>query len=625
MLCEAGANGVREFIQTHLSRDCKAVCKLAAPDTTALCTKAAKLAEAISADLEACLSQVIRGKGDHDDLLDMWAGCILKWTGFPEPTSARNKVNVEPEDFLGTVSVATSYESLLLFVAHHVHMLVNQQSTASHLELANCQLVLPVANESIESIETEDSGASLTGFTEFSPNSDIAKSPAVFHLVVANTEIVTDLGDYDEAVLRLAMRTKVLYSTQHNRRFAWGLTVCCRNIRAYDFGGNGAWSSSDMDIASASGRQTFISLLVNWSLCSVDRLGFDLSIRYAFDNDSSRPYFEIDVHEKNASTGEVASRTYFSNRCVGVAAASLTGRHARYFAASDSFETMRNPTVMIKDVWMPMTSEDCSDEALDGRSILDALHTAFGSNSEFGSKFPQLVSTGPVYLCRGDEFVEDTTATVLAGLPIDANRATTAAASSSNSHGIAGRQHTRTVMKWAGDTISAADNPSQVVIAIADAMTALSAVHKKCNIVHGNISDRAILFQMTADRVKGALAGFDYATYANGSARAADRDLPELTMFQSIRSLENAAAPCSPLEDWESLLYLVIFLGTHGINDEQRREFFRQLPRDLPIMEWISDNEHRVARHKRDCMDSVGSFDSYIRALMSDGPLCNLA
>ncbi|KAJ2910909.1 hypothetical protein GGI21_000398 [Coemansia aciculifera] len=504
-------------------------------------------------------------------------------------------------------------------------MLVNQQSTASHLELANCQLVLPVANESIESIETEDSGASLTGFTEFSPNSDIAKSPAVFHLVVANTEIVTDLGDCDEAVLRLAMRTKVLYSTQHNRRFAWELTVCCRNIRAYDFGGNGAWSSSDMDIASASGRQAFISLLVNWSLCSVDRLGFDLSICYAFDNDSSRPYFEIDVHEKNASTGEVASRTYFSNRCVGVAAASLTGRHARYFAASDSFETMRNPTVMIKDVWMPMTSEDCSDEALDGRSILDALHTAFGSNSEFGSKFPQLVSTGPVYLCRGDEFVEDTTATVLAGLPIDANRATTAAASSSNSHGIAGRQHTRTVMKWAGDTISAADNASQVIVFIADAMTALSAVHKKCNIVHGNISDRAILFQVTAGRVAGAMAEFDYATYANGSARAAHCDLPELTMFQSIRSLESAEAPCSPLEDWESLLYLVIFLGTHGINDEQRREFFHQLPRDLPIMEWISDNEHRVARHKRNCMDSVGSFDSYIRALMSDGPLCNLA
>ncbi|KAJ2885176.1 hypothetical protein IWW38_005348, partial [Coemansia aciculifera] len=331
----------------------------------------------------------------------------------------------------------------------------------------------------------------------FSPNSDVAKSPAAPHLVVANTEIVTDLDNYDEAIVRLAKRTKALYFTQHNCRLTWGLTVCRRNTRAYVFGGDGAWSSSDIDVASASGRQAFISLLVNWSLCSVDRLGFDPSIRYAFDNDSNRPYFEIDVHEKNASTGKVASRTYFSDRCTGVAATSLTGRHARYFAASDSFDTMCNPTVMIKDTWMPMTNRGRSGETGDERSILDALHAAFNSDSEVGDKFPQMVSTGPVYLCRGDEFVEDTAATALAGLLLDSKHATTAA-SSSNARGPSGRQHIRTVMKWAGDTISAADNPSQVVVAIADAMTALAATHKKCNIVHGNISDRAILFQMTA-------------------------------------------------------------------------------------------------------------------------------
>ncbi|KAJ2895560.1 hypothetical protein IWW38_002269, partial [Coemansia aciculifera] len=192
---------------------------------------------------------------------------------------------------------------------------------------------------------------------------------------------------------------------------------------------------------------------------------------------------------------------------------------------------MRDPTVMIKDMWMPMTSRDHSGETDDEGSILDALHAAFDSDSEFDSKFPQLVGTGPVYLCRGDEFVEDTTATALAGLHIDANRATTAATSSSNSHGISGRQHSRTVMKCAGDTISASENASQVVVAIADAMTALSAAHKKCSIVHGNISDQAILFHMTAGRVTGALAEFDYAAYANDSARAARRDLPELTIF----------------------------------------------------------------------------------------------
>ncbi|KAJ2908732.1 hypothetical protein GGI21_002592 [Coemansia aciculifera] len=188
-------------------------------------------------------------------------------------------------------------------------------------------------------------------------------------------------------------------------------------------------------------------------------------------------------------------------------------------------------------------------------------------------------------------------------------------------------------MKWAGDTISASDNASQVVVAIADAMTALSAAHKKCSIVHGNISDRAILFHMTAGRVTGALAEFDYAAYANDSARAARRDLPELTIFQSIHSLESAEAPRLPLDDWESLLYLIIFLGTYGINDEQRREFFCELPKDpdlnvipdIAIEDWVAGNMYKNARLKRRSVDSRASFDEDILSQMPNGPLRDLA
>ncbi|KAJ2062065.1 hypothetical protein GGH13_006505 [Coemansia sp. S155-1] len=113
--------------------------------------------------------------------------------------------------------------------------------------------------------------------------------------------------------------------------------------------------------------------------------------------------------------------------------------------------------------------------------------------------------------------------------------------------------------------VSEADSKSQVVVAVADTMVALNAVYVKCNILHGNISDRAILLQQTVDRIKGVLAEFDYASYAGANAV----ELPELMLFQSICSLMDPKAAHTFLDDWESILYLVCWLGTFGVNQAQ--------------------------------------------------------
>ncbi|KAJ2067679.1 hypothetical protein GGH13_005214 [Coemansia sp. S155-1] len=96
------------------------------------------------------------------------------------------------------------------------------------------------------------------------------------------------------------------------------------------------------------------------------------------------------------------------------------------------------------------------------------------------------------------------------------------------------RHHRPTVLQWAGNLVSAADNPNQIVVASADAKVALKEAYVKCKILHGNISDRAILFQAMADGVKGVLGEFDYASHAENSAV----ESPELMLFQSIRSLK---------------------------------------------------------------------------------------
>ncbi|KAJ2443387.1 hypothetical protein GGF42_006652, partial [Coemansia sp. RSA 2424] len=433
--------------------------------------------------------------------------------------------------------------------------------------------------------------------------------------------VASSQDEFDAAVHRLANDAKALYFTQHNRRFAWGLTICCHTIRAYVYGPDAIWVSDDINITNAAGRQTLISLLVDWSLSSVDCLGFDPSIRYALDNDAIGSYLEIDVHEMGKRSKKLANRTYYSKRCV-VAAASLTGRHSRYFAASASLETMDDPTVLVKDAWVPLSS-DHSGKTLDEGSTLDVLHAAFDDTSEFKDKFPQLVSSGPMYLCRRGRLVQDKTATTFAGLPSGSPQAP--AASGSNDQGSSDCQHKRTVMRWAGNMISAATDLNHVVIAIADAMIALNEAYDKCKILHGNISDRAILIREMAGGVTGVLTELDYATCADSRAGTANCEPPELVMFRPILSLVRPDLPCTILDAFESLLYLICYMGTCGITQAERAAFDEARLLDLPIKLWSAGTTNNMSGAKHTYMDSMKTFRSSIARYMHPGLLRDLA
>ncbi|KAJ2437475.1 hypothetical protein GGF42_008619 [Coemansia sp. RSA 2424] len=181
-------------------------------------------------------------------------------------------------------------------------------------------------------------------------------------------------------------------------------------------------------------------------------------------------------------------------------------------------------------------------------------------------------------------------------------------------------------MQWAGNAISAADNVSQVIVAVADAMEAHNAAYLNCGVIHGNITDRAILFRETKDGVSGALAEFDYTAWdSDNRASAANREMPELMMFRSILSLKCAEAPRTRLDDWECLLYLVICLGTYGINDNERRAFFAVRRARLPIMAWNSSDTMTVAHLKRDFMDCEEAFNDKVIPWMTNEPLRRLA
>ncbi|KAJ2064598.1 hypothetical protein GGI17_000925 [Coemansia sp. S146] len=612
-------------MQNILHHNCSAVRKLATPCDPVLRSMSGELARNIAADLETRLSRLAQGRKDIDPL-DSWTIDVLEWIGCPESTASDDSQSNSDSEYSDgpkpysnrADEIAPYFESLLLYIAHHVKACLGERVAIGPLKPEDYRLILPVANEDREAGVKNIYPSEYDYYKDFGYTDVERQAALIHHFIVAGTEVAAFKDRLEGAVQRLAAKTRTMFPNQHNRRFVWGLTASSRTIHAYVFGPDGIWASTEMDISGVEGCLAFISLLVDWSLCSVDRLGFDPTIRYIFSKSAGDTYLEIDVHEMDESTGQMEHHTYYSKRCVG-AADRLFGCHARYFAASTSFETLNTTSFLIKDLWT--TSSNGSADNTHESSFLTVLRNVLDSSTEF-------IDIGEAHSSR-------TLLPVFAGLP------SIAQATAKDSGDV--RQHRRTVTTWAGNMISAADNPSQVVVAIADAMTALNAAYAKCKLFHGDISNRAIQFQETADGIKGVLAGFDYAFYSGGSADAtkadAGDDAPEMMLFQSIRALERLVEPevrgmrsreytwarSSRLDDWESILYIICVLGTFGINQAERNEYPAGESWFPHIKTWNSGNAVNAAEVKREHMDTERSFYVNIARKMVDGPLRRLA
>ncbi|KAJ2880640.1 hypothetical protein IWW38_005916, partial [Coemansia aciculifera] len=147
-------------------------------------------------------------------------------------------------------------------------------------------------------------------------------------------------------------------------------------------------------------------------------------------------------------------------------------------------------------------------------------------------------------------------------------------------------------------------------------------------LLHRNLRDTNICYRTIEDEVVGMLVEFANAIDIDDNALEPRSHMTAIRALQSIRSLEDAAAPRSPLDDWESLLYLIIFLGAYGINEEERRAFFvrQQESREPPLAYWITGEvAATIAAHKRKDMHCADAFDEAVSPIMPAGPLYDLA
>ncbi|KAJ1672952.1 hypothetical protein EV182_006169 [Spiromyces aspiralis] len=120
-----------------------------------------------------------------------------------------------------------------------------------------------------------------------------------------------------------------------------------------------------------------------------------------------------------------------------------------------------------------------------------------------------------------------------------------------------------------------------------DAIKCYSTIVEECGILHRDISTNNILIvRPELGHVRGMLIDFDCAVDIESSEGEAQTEMMGTPPFMSVLNLEDSPGKRTALDDWESLLYMVCWLGTYGINEHTRRKETDSKLKKLKIRRW---------------------------------------
>ncbi|KAJ2847473.1 hypothetical protein IWW36_003841 [Coemansia brasiliensis] len=365
---------------------------------------------------------------------------------------------------------------------------------------------------------------------------EITDEKGAYKNSLAIIEVKRRTSEQDQALQQLALYTRNLYSTQLNRRFAWGLTICQTRVVACIFGNDKILASSYMDVATPAGRKQFVSLLVNWSMCRSQQLGYDPTI--GFDE-------ELGKCTISASDGQ----EYICESGIFMAH-SLFGRHTRCFKA-----TLRDSDTeyIIKDAWA-YADDDDSKVLRDEVEHLRRISTTLGNNEELHGTFPVLKAGGTVQIDHPGGIADDTTEFILGSIDPQIRAQ------------VPLRIHRRMVLTPAGMPLQQVRSVDELIIVIHDAMRAHTAILRECRLLHRDISVNNVLFSRDSSRnVKGMLIDFDVAEPLDAPDRNNRPNRSGTLPYMSIGNLKNSEVDRTALDDWESMFFSdsAKFLDSH--------------------------------------------------------------
>ncbi|KAI9469382.1 hypothetical protein BX667DRAFT_539518 [Coemansia mojavensis] len=393
---------------------------------------------------------------------------------------------------------------------------------------------------------------------------------------LAIIEVKRQATEQDQAFMQLALYSRNLYSTQINRRFAWGLTICGTIVVACILVNDKILASVPMDVDRPEGRKQFVSLLVNWSMCRSQRLGYDPTIGYD--------------EELNQCTITGSDGQEYNCESVVFMAYSLFGRHTRCFKAT---LLGSNTEYIIKDAWAYVDAKGSKisrDEITHLRRISDMLD----SNEELQGTLPVLEAGGTVQIEHPNGIDGDTTEFILSSIDPDVRSK------------VPLRIHRRMVLTPAGMPLQKVKSVDELIVIIHDVMQAHTAVLQKCRLLHRDVSVNNILFTGEKGTVKGMLIDFDVADPIDHPNRDKRPNRSGTLPYMSIGNLKNNGVDRTALDDWESIIYIICWLGTLGINQHDQELYKRSY--SLPIDKWRKGSPTEIADEKSTHMHSHENF-----------------
>ncbi|KAJ2389981.1 hypothetical protein H4S02_002095 [Coemansia sp. RSA 2611] len=448
-------------------------------------------------------------------------------------------------------------------------------------------------------------------------------------------------GKQDEAYDQLIRYTRQVYANQPNRRFAWGVTICATLVQVVLFENDRMISSKDMDVTTSAGIAAYIKFIVSLCFCEEHQLGYDPSMTWCSEN----KYWIIKCPGRTPDNDDKQPATYYARDLVFVAD-HLFGRHTRGFYASDDPELVDQPDTFIKDAW-PHAERGSEDTSRNELAILQDIVKQLEKRGIDTTDYVRPVRGGTVRLddnhdddtdivldpVVGDieaahprmgtiaENDETNASTLPAELAAGCGKDDEACAidDSSRVEVIPYCVHRRLALKPIGKPLYALSSPYELIIVLADAMTAHSKILNLCGYLHRDISTNNILAIEVDGRVRGVLIDFDCAIKV-GSQRRVRAERTGTPSFMSINNLRNSSVERSELDDWESLLYVVCWLGVHGISEEEQSKYQADIERKCrtdkdfkpPLYKWEYGTFEEVADSKARCLKDEVTFTSSV-------------
>ncbi|KAI9472959.1 hypothetical protein BX667DRAFT_507988 [Coemansia mojavensis] len=482
------------------------------------------------------------------------------------------------------------FSEFVLFVAERVK--------ERHLDTSGWQMVLPsrlTDYKPSDSNTTERLDVSLFLEDMHKEAAALKESDYADMFAIVEVKRRDSPAEINNALSQLFCYSQNIYINQLNRRFLWGLTIWGSHVCAEVMVHDKVLVSSTMDIRKAEGRKQLVSLLVHWSACSTERLGYDPSMRRReltrvadFHGAIDKTIYDIDCYDD--ATGK--TRTYTTIRTI-LEASCLFGRHTRtIIARPEDAIGDSSQEVVIKDAWAHYNANE--DYMRNEIGLLRTVHETL-KDRQLDFIYPKLEVGGTVKL---NGATDDTTAAILNTLD------------KWETLKIPFRVHRRIVTTPVGHSMKVLADENELVIVLAEAMRCHQALVNDCGILHRDISLGNILVVGTGpnhDELHGLLIDLDSAIRTDGVERTAGAERSGTLPYMSIANLENLDMDHTALDDWESLLYVVCWVATYGVVSEDRRD-----PNDdIAIKLWNAD-QAKAAEAKRGHMDSSRSFEGDI-------------